>query len=600
MARKKTTRRLRNRKPKQQLTRLPQSLDFSDTIKIVRKMPVAMVPEQFPAESLVAFHVFGNQPKQGISAFKTAYLTRLLMERAKRRKEALRLYEPIPAQLAFHTSGSKVRVLRGSNRGGKTLPAAVEVARAVCGMDPHGKYPKKNGRCWIVGKDLNHIGEVMWRKLRRESFKIIRDAVSGEWRAYRPWDPADLARATEVKYSPPLIPDRLIKRVAWENKAKGIPKKVVLKNGWEMNFYSSEGKPPRGADIDLWWFDEEIMDDDWYPEMMARIVDRSGRGIWSATPQSGSEMLLDLHEKATKLADDPNAWVREFLILLFDNPHVSEADKKALLDSLDDAEISTRIHGEFQLKHRVVFPEFHDSVHCVDAFPVPPHWTRYAFIDPGRQVCAVAFAAVPPMESGEPFAGDFVYLYDELYLKNCSAEDFGKAMGAKSVGQEFEAFIIDDHGARLVDIGSGKSAREQYSDALKKYRVFSRKTQNNFLPGNDDVEGGVEAVRGYLRIRDNGTPRLRVFRSMKHFLQEIRRYRYQMIGKVLTDKPEARGNVHQMANLRYLCSFPIRYVEAPGKAIISPALAAYRAKQARQKKDKGRIHLGPGDWKGGR
>lgn len=542
--------------------------------------------------------------EQALGGHAANRLFRLLNERARRRKEALKFYEPLPLQQAFHASRAKQRVIRGGNRSGKTMAAAIEVARAVCGCDPHGKYPERDGRAWIVGKDLSHIGQVMWRKLSRKgAFKMIKDAETGQWRAYRPWDPADIARIKEAKDAPPLIPPRMIEAggIAWENKRKGIPKLVTLKNGWELSFFSSEGKPPRGADIDLWWFDEEIVDDDWHPEMVARTLDRAGKGIWSATPQSGTDRLYDLHDRAEREEGNPNPAVQEFLALLMENPHVSEEEKKEFINSLAEDDIDVRVHGEFALKHRKVFPEWSDALHTIDPFAIPHSWTRYVFIDPGRQVCAVAFCAIPPRDGEGEYDGDFVYLYDELYLKACSADEFGRKMAEKASGQVFEAFIVDDRGARLTDIGSGKSVRQQYTDALKKHNVSSLRTGFSMNPANDDVQGGVEAARAMLRLREDGTTRLRVFNCCKNFMWEVRRYPYKMAGSEITDVPKHVGRVHQMANFRYLASYPMRFVVRTQTPRATGAIAAFREKQKKKKNPSGqRVHLGPGmgNWKG--
>lgn len=194
-------------------------------------------------------------PDDYVSSQTSAQLRALAMELAKRKIEGLRLYEPLPVQSRFHASKARTRLARGSNRSGKTLCAAVEVARAVTGQDPFDKYPKQNGRAYCVARDLGELGQVMWPKLGKPgAFKIIRDEVTNEWRAYRPWDPRDHARRRDTKPAPHLIPPRMIKEIGWHNKKLGQPKMIRLYNGWEISFFSSEGVPPHGADIDLFFF----------------------------------------------------------------------------------------------------------------------------------------------------------------------------------------------------------------------------------------------------------------------------------------------------------------------------------------------------------
>ena len=177
-----------------------------------------------------------------------------------RSKESLRLYEPLPIAEQFHASGAPERILRGSNRSGKTLASALEIARALTGQDPYHKYPETDGRCFIVGMDGKHNAEVLFRKLfRPNAFRIIRDNTTNLWRTWRPWQDDDLTRKRESKPSRPLVPSYMVKTYSWENKAEGVPNLVRLHNGWEARFFSSLGTPPQGSDVDLVWMDEEIV-----------------------------------------------------------------------------------------------------------------------------------------------------------------------------------------------------------------------------------------------------------------------------------------------------------------------------------------------------
>jgi Terminase-like family. len=485
---------------------------------------------------------------------------RLAIAELKRRQiEGLNLYEPLPIQAAFHESKARQRVIRGSNRSGKTIAAAVEIARALTGTDPHGKYPLKDGRCFATGLDLMFVGQVFYRKLFRPgAFKMIRDPGTTLWRAYRPWDPADKARRKEAKPAPPLIPPRLIESIAWENKAKSVPKVVKLTTGWEILFFSSEGKPPQGMDLDLVWFSEEIDDEDWYPEMAARLLDRQGRFVWDATPQVGNDKLLELSERADRDRGRPNAAVEEFVSLLDENPHIEDEEKRLLADLLDDDQARVRIHGEFAAHGLRVFPEFSLAVHGRDLQP-GPDWTRYMAVDPGRQVCAVLFGAVPP-PGQHPFD---LLLYRELYLRNCSAAQFGEAVAKATQGEDFEAFLIDHHMGRQTEMGSGETVEYQYARELKKRGVRSRRTLSGFLPGTDDVLGGIELVRNALRVDpETGSSRLVISKGcVPNFVEEAKRYRYKKSGRIVTDVPETRGNVHLMATVRYLVGSRPRWGE---------------------------------------
>ena len=54
----------------------------------------------------------------------------------------------------------------------------------------------------------------------------------------------------------------------------------------------------QGTRLHLAVLDEEIKNEGWFPEAMARLVDYGGRLIWGVTPQTGTQRLYDLGQRA--------------------------------------------------------------------------------------------------------------------------------------------------------------------------------------------------------------------------------------------------------------------------------------------------------------
>ena len=69
-------------------------------------------------------------------------VVRLAEEINLRKIESLRLYVPTLYQDEAHKCGVTNRIVSGGNQCGKSLWAAVEVARAALGRDPYNKYRK--------------------------------------------------------------------------------------------------------------------------------------------------------------------------------------------------------------------------------------------------------------------------------------------------------------------------------------------------------------------------------------------------------------------------------------------------------------------------
>lgn len=497
-------------------------------------------------------------------------LKELQSELRERRLEALRLYRPNPNQEAIHACPASEVLVIGGNRSGKSLCTFVEDARAATGQDPHGKYPKENGILVIVGKDWKHIGLVVVPYLfRAGAFRIIRDEQTGEWRAYNPL--TDEHRRAETKPAPPLIPPRFIKKTSWVLKSANYMQSCTLHNGWEIHFFSSEGEPVQGFQADRVHIDEDINNENWVPELQARIVDRRGKFQWSAMPHSTNNALLGLKERAESSEQSlgEKSSIRLFKLRFLDNPYLDAQEQKKSIErwaALGEDVLRMRAEGDFITDSVLVYPTFDMRIHGMDRSELPegqiPHdWTRYAVIDPGHAVTAVLFAAVPPTE-------DYWLVYDQLYMRQCNAQIFGEEFEKKVRGWHFHAFIIDAHGGRLRDIGSGRLPVEQYTEQLVNRGIRSAVTGASFLAGCDDIIARCESTRNALHIRPAGTPILRVLRGACPDLErELKRYRklvnYVSGTAIVTDRPNTKGEVHLCQTLEYLCAYRPHYHRPP-------------------------------------
>ena len=490
----------------------------------------------------------------------------------------------------------------GGNRSGKSLCTFVEDAWAATGTHPvEGKYRKEGGNLVVIGQNWKHIGLVVVPYLfRAGAFKIIRDKATGQWRAYDPV--ADAERAKEAKPAPPLIPPRMIKSFSWVLKSAGYLNSCELVNGWTIYCFSSEGDPPQGFQADRVHIDEDLNNEAWVPEMQARLADRKGLFNWSAMPHSKNEALIGLNERAEKAEEQGDTKdIKRFVLRFLDNPHIDSDEKRKAVErwsAIGDDVLRQRSEGEFITDSILVYPNWNPSVHGFirEGLPngqIPADWCRYAVIDPGHAITAVLFGAVPPDEK-------MILLYDELYIRNCNAIVFGQEFAKKAKGQQFHAFLIDAHGARLTDIGSGRSPQEQYSEQLAALNVRSRVTGHSFIPGSDDILSGLQSVRNMMHIRPCGSPRLRYLRgSMPNLEREMKRYKkkvnYVAGTSVVSDEPNKRGEFHLVDCLRYLCSYDPAY-HKPEQHIEEPWYVAWAEKRRKQKGQEGVVYLAPNSY----
>lgn len=504
-----------------------------------------------------------------LTAYERDYTRRIIRELAAREMESLRLYEPLPEQDRFHRSTKSIRLLRGSNRAGKTLPTAVEVSRCLTNQDPYNKYPSY-GRAIFVATNQRELSKVMFRKLTRSgAFKIIKDPETKTWRNFRPWNPWDADHEALARPAPPLIPDRFIKSISYVKKKEQVPSSMTLTTGWEVIFVTSEATPLKGADVSLVWFDEEVIESTWFEEMQSRLFDLKGKFVWSFTPEGATEQLYRVHERA--VAGDPE--VEEFVIRLRDSPYFSQERIDALARGISPKLRRAKIDGEYLLESYLVFPEFCDALHVIPAFAVPDDWTRWMAVDPGTQICAVEFLAIPPPDSA---VQQRAYIYDELYIERCSAKIFAEQVAHKLGTSKFEGFLIDSHSGRVQEVGSGKTIQQQYAEALEDKGIYCNRSGANFAYGSSDVTGGLEAIRHWLEPADIGYPRLAVMdNKCPSLIHELRHYHYKKRGSGFKDMPEDK-NDHAIWCLRAFAALDPPYIKPRRREVYSPAYEAWK------------------------
>jgi hypothetical protein len=515
--------------------------------------------DQLPEFSTPALNASSRieQPHIRFSSEKVAdYAYQIIAEYAARTKEALHIYRPLPEAELFHASRASRRLALGSNRAAKTISAAIECARTVCDMDPHKKSPSQDGRFVAVGFHGDHIGQIMWRKLAfPDAFKMVPDEITGEWRSVRPdptnhlvLDPIDLERKHLWKPAAPLIPPRLIADIGWEKRCENIPSIVYLTTGWELRFCSSKAAADRGTDVNALWLDEEIENPNWWTEGVRSLVDRQGWAVWSATPQAATDQLYSLHDAAQE-GQDPD--LVEFHFTIDNNPYIlPEAKRRFFLDLTAQGpdEVAVRYYGQFAAAGLRVYPEFQPlTVHGRDPFEIPDNWTRYMAVDPGFQVCAILFAAIPPDESE-------VHFFAEAYIRDCTPEKFAEAVSQKMNHVMYEAFIIDDCGSRARLANTGGTIAEAYWNALKNAGIRARVP--GFVTGSSDTSGRTADLKTLMKVGEDGRAKLQVHRGQCPNLErEIKRESYR---KDSADKRKMNKS-HTTDAAEYLAAYHPRY-----------------------------------------
>lgn len=517
---------------------------------------------------------------------KSDYLS-AVREEVGRFKEALRTYRPLKYQERFHKCTARRCIVRKGNRTGGSLALFMEVARAVLGLDPHDKYPKK-GVCVVLGWGERHIGTVIHRYLFQPgAFYIRQDETQGRiWVSCGRDDPG-------AQPAPPLIPQKYVQEMSWETKSANIFNRCIIKNEatgseWEIIACNSKGDPNmlQGINVNLYAIDEDIANHGWYVEAMMRTTAVGGYIRWAALPQCENDAMVRLLEECEDQegADNPTAVC--ITASMWDNPYTSEAakheDVKAL-EALGEEVAKRRITGEFDMSPRRVYPAFDKHKHSLfeydqpvaqalkaNDFCPPLNWCRYATLDPGHDVFAVLLWGIPPPQE----FGDFAVVYDELYIRQCDAPKFGEQFAKKARGYDWQDFIIDAHGARLTSFDTGRPPRDAYSEQLRLHGLRAIASGTAFTNGSDHIEGREGQLRMWLRERASedgridGTPKLLVVtHKCPNLVREMLRFRKKtrnVGGEVMVlDEADRKLPCHSVECLEYGAAHGLRYVRPP-------------------------------------
>lgn len=388
----------------------------------------------------------------------------------------------------------------------------------------------------------------------------------------------------------PLLPDRLISTISWNDKGRNIPAKVTLKNGSTIFFRSCESdvKKFMGTQYDWIWVDEEIGSSEIFQEIQRALMTKGGDLWWTATPLARAPEMINL----SSTVGDPDAPIKvhETVLSLLDNPHVSEASKAQFIGSIPEDYLETRIHGAFLIMEGLVYGEWSKN-HLVPPRKLPSDWPRTVIIDPGfASPCGVLWVASCP---GDPPS----YLaYREIYLKKRSVVYIAKKLVEASRTEPVVRVIID-RDAKKKNMAYKNSILKQFNEQFEELRFLNPITHMPLKArvASVDILGGIERVKEFLIAGPNGDPLFRATNNLKYLKQEFGLYMWPKDSSLRNpaDRPIDKYN-HLLACVRYFLCNPTKYMEMAKTH--DPVLEGFKRLQKRKQKRQG--HL-PGHVHGG-
>lgn len=569
-------------------------------------------------------------------------------EQALRDMHPLRVYRPMPQQLAIHESKSSEVITIGGKRSGKTLSIVMEFGSRVLGIPitrPDGtkiplRYrrptPNKPSLFWVIGFDVNHIGQTLYHRLFSPGlgcdFTIITDKETGEWRAFN--QNIDSGREDEAVLCPPMFQDSMLIPDSWhmESAAGNVFKSVRLKNGATLCAYPSTGDHAKQGDaVHGIWIDEDIQNGAFLSEWQDRLITTRGWLMWSVWPHVVNGALVECLERGEKEQDRSNPKIQVFRLVGSENLYSSkEGIEEGLARMSDDDDEAHRDRGdisallgsfrmyEFGRKMHILRPEENknpDSARQVLANEwaangrFPPTWTRYLVIDPSHTRTACLFGVVPPYEWRHKYMGRRLVIEKELVVRKHTPQQFAEALLPMVSGMNFEAFVMDQQIGRQTTVGNDITVFESYSKQFAKYGIRSRATGTSFMRGCADKSLRRRTVREMLEPIEDGLPKLLVMDRCHQTITEFDQYKKKQdkdaMGRPIPlDIPTNERIFDCMACIEYLCQYvnerfnsdtayiPPEYHKGTGSPAYHSAMAFLKEEET--KFGGHYVHLGPG------
>lgn len=251
-------------------------------------------------------------------------------------------YTPHKVQAEFHASDARIRLVQGSNRGGKTVAGWME-----CFYWCLGKHPNFDIRTPVRGR----IATTSFEKGLKQ---IIIPKIE-EW-----------------------CPPELIK--SWGKNSQGQINSITFTNGSYMDFmsYQQTFDKYEGVDLDFFWCDEAPPRDIYY-SLLTRIIDRAGCGWITMSPLKEPWIYDEIWEPTVS---GEKKDVACFSMFMQDNPYLPKDMVQFTIEQLPEDEREARVYGKWSHLTAKILKEFDRAVHVCEPFEIPHSWRLYEVIDP--------------------------------------------------------------------------------------------------------------------------------------------------------------------------------------------------------------------------
>ena len=218
---------------------------------------------------------------------------------------------------------------------------------------------------------------------------------------------------------------------------------------------------------------------------------------------------------------------------LQDNPYLAkDGVYEQMLKSLPPIQRRQLLEGNWEVAEGAAFVEFDPTKHIVTPFQIPIHWERVKGVDYGYAAESCCLWGAIDINDGT------LIIYRELYQKGLTGEELGSIIGNMELEDPFSVPGVLDTAAWARTGTTGPTVGEALIKAGHKLR---RADKNR-------IQGKIQ-IHEFLKIKENGRPRLQIFNSCPNLIRELQSI---PLSKTNPEDVDTNASDHAYDALRYL------------------------------------------------
>ena len=218
---------------------------------------------------------------------------------------------------------------------------------------------------------------------------------------------------------------------------------------------------------------------------------------------------------------------------LADNPYLAEDGVyEQMLKSLPPIQRRQLLEGNWDVAEGAAFVEFDPLTHVITPFELPLHWERVKAVDYGYAAESCCLWGIMDQNDGT------LIIYRELYRKGLTGEELGAIITSMELEDPYSVSGVLDTAAWARTGTTGPTVGEALVRQGHKLRPADK----------NRVQGKIQ-IHEFLKVKENGRPRLQIFNSCPNLIRELQSI---PLSKTNPEDVDTHASDHAYDALRYM------------------------------------------------